>query len=117
MESIQQSRLASMLTALAGVWILISPLFISITGAALVNILVVGAVITLAGLIELAWVNELPSWINIIAAIWLFVSAFAFSVSAAVAWNETISAIVVFLLSVWDGAEATQVRREQHTSV
>jgi len=116
MESLSQSRLASVLTMLVGVWLLISPIFISITGGALTNILIVGAIIALAGLVQLIWTNStLPSWISALAAVWLFIAAFTFSgVSNAVSWNEVVSAIVAFILSTWDGVEVSQVQHRHH---
>ncbi|HVX48082.1 MAG TPA: hypothetical protein VHA05_01865 [Candidatus Saccharimonadales bacterium] len=97
-----------------GAWMLITPLAISMTGAALVNILITGAVIALLGLIQLFWVNSLPSWLNIVAAIWLFISAFAFTMSTGAAWNQAVFAVIAFLLAAWDGAEISEVRREHH---
>lgn len=114
MESLSQSRLASVLTILVGAWVIISPLFISITGGALTNIIIVGAIIALAGLVQLVWTNTLPSWISALAAIWLFIAAFAFSVSNAVVWNEVVSAVVAFILSTWDGVEISQVQHREH---
>jgi uncharacterized membrane protein len=115
MQSIQQSRLASVLILLAGVWVLISPVFISITGGALVNIMIMGGIIALAGLVQLMWTSSLPSWVGGIVAVWLFIAAFVFNVSNAISWNEVISAIIVFMLVTWDGVEITQVQHGQHS--
>ena len=115
MERLSQSRLASVLMVLLGAWVMISPAFISITGAALVSLLITGGVIIVFGLIQLAWENTLPSWVNGLAAIWLFVSAFIFTVSTAVMWNQIISAVVAFVLSTWDGVEMGEVQRLRHT--
>jgi hypothetical protein len=115
MQDITQSRIASVLTTGVGVWLLVSPLFISVTGNALINLLVVGGVVTVAGLVQLIWENTIPSWINALAAVWLFIAAFMFSgISTTVAWNEAISAAVAFLLATWDGIEIDQVHREHH---
>ena len=114
MERLAQSRVASVLIIAVGAWMLITPLVISMTGAALVNILITGAVIALVGLIQLPWMNALPSWLNIVAAVWLFVSAFAFTMSTGAAWNQAVFAVIVFLLAVWDGAEMSEVQREHH---
>jgi hypothetical protein len=115
MERLSQSRLASSLTVILGAWIMISPIFISITGAALTSLLITGAVMIVFGIVQLAWENSLPSWVNALAAIWLFASAFTFTVSTAVMWNQVISAIVAFLLSTWDGVEMGEVHRMHHT--
>lgn len=117
MQSLTQSRVASVLTVLLGAWIMLSPIWISITGAALINILVVGGVIAVAGLIQLFWHNVLPSWVVGLAAIWLFVSAFAFTVSHGVSWNEAVSAVVAFLLASWDGAEISDFQHRHHGAI
>lgn len=111
MDTQMQSRLAGLLTAVVGVWLLMTPLFLAMTGAALVNILVIGAIIAFAGLVELFWKNTLPSWLGALAAVWLFLSILLFDMSGAAAWNMVISAIVAFVLSVWDGAEVGRLER------
>jgi len=98
----------------AGIWLMLSPIFISITGAAFVSLLITGAVFIVFGAIQLATDNTLPSWINTVAAIWLFISALSFSISAAAMWNQIILAIVTFVLAIWDGAETDAVRRMHH---
>ncbi len=114
MQSLSQSRVASVLTIVVGAWLLLSPLAISITGAALVNILIVGGVMAVAGLVQLFWTNTFPSWVTALAAIWLFIAAFAFTVSTAAAWNQAIFAVVAFILATWDGVEISEVQREHH---
>lgn len=111
MERLRQSRLASSLIVLVGVWMMISPIFIAITGAALTSLLITGAVMIVFGLIQLGTENTLPSWINALAAVWLFISAFSFSVSTAVTWNQVVFAIIAFILATWDGAEMSEVHR------
>ncbi|HEX5455984.1 MAG TPA: hypothetical protein VFW77_01320 [Candidatus Saccharimonadales bacterium] len=113
MEKMSQSRLASILTMVVGIWLLVSPAFMSVTGGALTNMMIIGAVFVVAGFIQLFWVNTLPSWINALVAIWLFISAFSYSVGNGIAWSETISAVVVFILATWDGVEISQVRQDR----
>lgn len=110
MDTRIQSQLASVLMLAVGLWLLLTPLFITMSGGALVNILVVGAIVALAGLVELFWRNTLPSWLSALAAVWLFVSLLFFDMSAAAAWNIAVSALVTFVLSVWDGAEISQLQ-------
>jgi hypothetical protein len=113
---LSQSRVASSLTVLLGAWVMLSPIFISMTGAALTSLLITGGVMVVFGLIQIAWQNTLPSWINALAAVWLLVSAFTFSdISNAMAWNQVISAIIAFVLSTWDGVEMGEVQRLHHT--
>jgi len=115
METLSQSRLASVLTVLLGAWVMISPVFISITGGALTSLLITGAVLIVFGLVQLVWENTLPSWINVLAAVWLFISAFAFTISTAAAWNQVISAVIAFVLAIWDGVEMGEVQRMHRT--
>lgn len=117
MNDVAQSRTASILTALLGLWLVLSPIWISLTGGALVSLFITGGVMIFFGLVQLFTENSLPSWIVGLAAVWLFISAFGFSaVSSAVTWNEAISAIAAFVLSIWDGMEITHVHDRRHAS-
>jgi hypothetical protein len=110
MRELNQSRFASVLTIILGAWLLLSPAFISISGAALGSLIVTGIVVVLAGLMQLFMKNSVPSWITGIAAVYLLITAFSFSVSNAVAWNQVLSAIIGFVLAVWDGFEISEFR-------
>lgn len=114
MDDITQSRTASVLTLLLGAWLVVSPLFISITGAALVSLFIVGGVMILSGFAQLLTDNSLPSWITGVAAVYLVASAFIFDVSNNVIWNEVVAGIVGFLLAAWDGIEVTQIHDRHH---
>ncbi len=114
MRDLTQSRIASGLSVLSGGWLLFTPLIISISGAALVNLLITGAVVVLAGLVQIFWLNSLPSWVNALAAIWMFIAAFAFSVSTAASLNEVIVALVVLILASWDSIEVDEARQSKH---
>ena len=114
MDKLMQSRLASVLTVAVGAWLLLTPLVISMTGAALVNIYIVGGVIAAAGLVQLFWKNALPSWVNALAAVWLFIAAFGFTMSTGAAWNQAVLAVATFILATWDGLEIDAVHREHH---
>lgn len=108
-----QSRLASVLTIIVGAWLMASPLFIAAEGVASTNVLIVGGIIALAGLVQLIWDNTLPSWISAIAAVWLVGSAFVFDASAGFAWNVVLSAIAAFALAVWDGTEISHIQHHE----
>jgi hypothetical protein len=114
MKDIVQSRTASALTMLAGAWLMVTPLFISMDGVALTSVIVSGGVMAAAGLVQLFWFNVVPSWVTALAAIWLFISAFALSMSNNAAWNQVIAAIVIFALASWDGVEASEVQHARH---
>jgi hypothetical protein len=117
MKDRTQSRLASVIAIIAGVWLLASPLWISMTGWSLTNIIIVGVIIGLAGLIQLLWINTVPSWVVILAAVWLFISAFIFDMSAAAVWNMVITAAVVFVDAIWDNIEVGHMQHGQHVRI
>lgn len=114
MNDIMQTRIASVLSAAVGVALLFSPLFVTITGGALISTFIVGGVLTLAGLTQIFWENALPSWVGGLTAIWMAVSAVVFSMSGVLLWMTLIAAAVVFLLATWDGVE---IERVQHQHV
>lgn len=105
MQDRDQSMLASVLSLVAGVWIAISPIWLSMSGGQRTSVIITGVVIALASLAQLGMRNAMPSWVNAVAAVWLFISALVFTAGTAAIWNEVIAAIVVFLLAGWDGAE------------
>jgi hypothetical protein len=112
MKALDQSIFASVVTVLVGVWVAISPIWISVTGRALTSVIITGAVITLAGLVQLFWKNVLPSWVSGIAAVWLFASAFGFSnLSTSAKWSMALSAVAVFVLAFWDGVEISNLNK------
>jgi hypothetical protein len=113
MESLTQSRLASFLTLALGVWLAISPSFISVSGGAKTNLIVVGVIIGLAGFIQMFWHSTLPSWVVGLGAIYLLISAFAYNVSNAVTWNMILSSAAAFMLATWDGVEVSAFQHQQ----
>ena len=116
MNDLTQSRTASVLSFLLGVWLMLSPIWISITGAALTSLLFTGGVIVAASAVQFFFKNPAPSWFVSIAAIWLFVSVLIYDVSNAVVWNQTVGAVVAFILSLWDSVEMAEVQeRRAHT--
>lgn len=111
---LNQSRVASALMMLAGIWVAISPIWISMTGGSLASVITTGSVIALAGFVQLFWKAVVPSWVAGLAAVWLFVSAFTYTISTAAAWNQVIVAVVTAVLAYWDGFEVAQV--QHHTA-
>lgn len=113
-QQLSQSRVASVVMLLVGIWVAISPIWVSVTGGALTSIIITGIVIALCGLVQLFWKVSVPSWIAALAAVWLFVSTFVFSVSTGAAWNQIIFAVVTFIMAYWDGFEIAQVHQRHH---
>ena len=110
---LNQSRFASVLMMLAGIWVATSPIWISVTGAALTSVIITGSVIALAGLVQVFWKASMPSWVAGLAAVWLFVTAFTYTMSTGASWNQVIFAVATMLLAYWDGFEIAQVQHHQ----
>ncbi len=115
MDAKVQSITASVLEVIVGAWVMLVPVFTSVTGGMLTSILITGGLIALAGLVQLFWENILPSWVDAVAAIWLAASVYVFSgVSTAVKWNVVIAAAVTLILAIWDVAEVSQTQHLHH---
>lgn len=108
---LRQTKVASVLALLAGIWIMVSPIWFVMTGGQKANAIIIGALVAIMALVQLGVKNTTPSWIAGLAAVWLFITAFIWNASTASVWNLVISAVVVFLLSVWDGAEMAHFER------
>lgn len=105
MSDEQQSYLASILAALVGGYIALSPIWTTMSKGVMISAIVTGSVIVLASLGQLFTKSAVPSWINGIAAVWLVISAFVFGVFSFSIWSQVIAGIAVFLLASWDGLE------------
>ena len=114
MQDLRKSKLASILALLAGIWVLISPAWFVMTRGQAANAIIIGVLVAIMALVQLGVKNTVPSWITGLAAVWLFITAFIFSASTASIWELVISAIVVFGLSVWDGAEMARFESHHH---
>jgi hypothetical protein len=108
---LRQTKVASILALLAGIWILISPIWFVMTRGQSANAIIIGVIVAIMALVQLGVKNTVPSWINGLAAVWLFVTAFIFNASTASRWELAISAVVVFALSIWDGEEMAHFER------
>ena len=114
MDKLLQSRFASVLAIVLGAWLMLSPIWISVSGAALTSLMIVGGIMILSGLVQLVTEVTIPSIVLGLAAVYLFISAFSYSVSTAMIWNEVVSAVVAFVLATWDGIETSEVAQLHH---
>ena len=110
MNDLNQARLASGLAVVAGAWLMLSPIWISMTGAALVSTLITGGAIALFGVVQLFVKQTWPSWLLALGAIWLLVSAFLFTMSTGAVWSLVLTAVATFVLANWDNIEVGHVR-------
>lgn len=115
MKDRDQSRLASILALLVGIWVLISPTWVGVSGAALTSTIIVGIVMIIASVVQIFFTrNTVPSWIVGIAAVWLLISAFTYGVTAGAMTSQIISAVLAFIFAYWDGAEVTEMHSSRH---
>lgn len=112
MKTRDQSRLASLLTLLVGIWVVLSPMWISVSGGALASVIITGLVIVAASIAQYFWSSVAPSWIMGLAAVWLFLSTLVYTISADAAWSQILAAIAVAALAVWDGVEVTHLQHD-----
>lgn len=114
MNDVTQTRIASVLTAALGVWLLLSPIFIETTGGAFVSTLIAGSILMLAGIVEFFWENTVPSWISGLTATWMFISAAVFGMIDLLFWNTIAVATIALLTAIWDGVEVGKVAQHHH---
>lgn len=114
MERLSQSRIASSLLILLGAWLVLSPAALSYSGAALVSILGVGALVGLSGLLQMFWESSLPSWTASVLAVYLFISAFIYRLGNLESWNMAAAGVVIFLIATWDGVEIGEFHRQHN---
>lgn len=112
MKTRDQSRLANSLTLLVGLWVALSPMWVPVSGAALVSVVVTGLVIVAASIVQFFTVSTLPSWTMGAAAAWLLVSAVFYGVGLAAMWSQVLSALAVIGLAYWDGVEVSHMHHE-----
>lgn len=117
MKDREQSRVASVLAVIVGVWLLISPIWIEVGGMALISLLVVGVIFVAAGFVQYFTENVVPSWVIGVAAAWLFISTFMYELNMAAVYSQIISAIIALALAYWDGMEVTHINNRRHNPI
>ena len=92
------------ISALAGLWLLISAFAWPHTSDQMNNSLIVGVLAIIAAAVA-AFVMQEGRYANTALSVWLFISAFVLqTVSNATLWNNVIVAIVMFACSLVPGA-------------
>lgn len=107
-----QSRLASVLAALVGIYVALSPIWTTMSRGVMVSAIATGSVMTLVSLWQIFTKSTVPSWINGVAAVWLIIGALVFGMRAFALWSQIVAGIIVFLLANWDGSEITRYNTE-----
>ena len=110
MDDLAQSRFASTLALIIGIWVIVSSVWLPMSTNARMSTLVVGIVMVVMSIAQYFVRNSTPSLVNGFAAVWLVVSVFLYGMMAAAAWSAVIAAASVFILSWWDGVEIESYR-------
>ncbi|MDD5396633.1 MAG: SPW repeat protein [Candidatus Moranbacteria bacterium] len=103
-----KSKVAGSISLIAGLWLALSALFM---GFGLIsNAFIVGALIAIAGVIELNSVEATTSvsWINGILGAWLLVSPmFLAGLTMSATWNSVILGLIVLGTAVYGGSSSS----------
>jgi hypothetical protein len=102
MNEIMQKRIASVVVALTGLWVALSPLFIDMSTTAMWNAIAAGSLLAIMGLGQLYFRSATPSVLGVLLAMWLASSAFLIDHTAAAVWSLLAASAVGFLVSLWD---------------
>ena len=109
-----QSRLASVLAALVGLYVALSPIWTTMTHGAMASAIATGSVIVVASLWQLGTKSTAPSWLNGIAAIWLIVGASIFGSFSFSIWSQVVAGLAVLFLASWDATEIANYNNQSH---
>lgn len=103
MESENRSiQIASLVTALAGIWLGVSAGLYQLDGFAFWNQIAVGLALVVIGVAELYTRTRWVSWLAGAAAVWLIVASFIVDASALTFWSAVVTALVVLGMSAWE---------------
>lgn len=102
MNDIVQKRTASVVIALTGLWVALSPLLIDMSTNAMWNAIVAGSLLALMGVGQLFFRSATPSALGVLLAMWLAASALLIDHTAAAVWSLLIASAIGFLVSLWD---------------
>lgn len=108
MKTRNQSRIASLLALLVGLWVVLSPIWISVSDGTLANVIIIGIVVIAASIVQYFWNSVVPSWVMGLAAVWSLISVMIYDMSIVAVWSHILSAIAVGILAYWGWAEMSQ---------
>lgn len=103
-----KSKIAGTISLIAGLWLALAAIVTGVGFAS--NLFIVGALITLASLVELSSVESAKfiSWVNGILGAWLLVSPmFVASMTMGGTWNSVILGLIVLGVAIWGGASSS----------
>lgn len=104
------------ISALVGVWLIISPFVLGISSAVgMWSTIVVGAIALILGVYQAAAPEQpWPSWVNLLAGIWLIVFPYVLGPPEVAAYNNAVwSGIILGLLALGDALASASLANDQ----
>lgn len=111
-----QIRSLSVVTVLAGIWLIISPFILGYNSAGnATQQIIFGAIVTVLGFVRMAAPNVAwPSWINFIIGLWIIVAPWTMAATTASRWNEVITGIIVAIFAYSSSAVTAHTHGHTH---
>jgi hypothetical protein len=110
-----KSKIAGGISLIAGLWLAIYAIAV---GAGMVsNLFIVGAIVAIAGLVELYSVESTKfiSWVNGILGAWLLISPmFLAGLTVTAMWNSVILGLIILGVAVWSGMSSSSTMGMGH---
>ncbi len=121
MEHAGQTRTASIINIIAGIWLIVSPAILGFANPATqANNLWLGFIVGVLALIRViapartAW----ASWINVVAGAWLIIAPFVLRITTnAQRINDIAMGIIVAALAIWSTGATTASHTPRHAHV
>lgn len=110
-----QIRSLSVVSVLAGIWLIISPFILGYNSAGnATQQIIFGVIVTVLGIVHMAVPHVAwPSWVNFIIGLWVIVAPWTMATSAAARWNEVITGIIVAIFA-YSSSSVTAHRPHLH---
>jgi hypothetical protein len=114
-----RARGISIVTFLAGIWLILSPFLLGYTDGATANSVILGIIIAVVSAAQLNGLRRgWAGWLMAAAGLWLLIAPFVFGFSEpAVLWNELIVGLIVAGLSIWGRLAITPLHIHHHQTM
>jgi hypothetical protein len=90
--------------AILGIWLLVAPTVLQITGSIATNYYIIGALVVTFAIIALAEVARMARWLNVLFGAWLMLAPWLLAgADAASRWNGILIGILLIALSLSPG--------------
>lgn len=101
----RQIRGISGVNVVLGIWLIIAPFVLSLSGSVLWNDLIVGVLVLILAGVRVSKPSQgtrAASWTNAALGAWLIIAPFVLSYTSSVAtWNDVIVGVLIAALALW----------------